>query len=1465
LGIPTGSFKTGKVGTQTVTGTVAIVFPDCRYLGFTNLYLFVMNLCGIAQVSMTGTYSNGEQDYGGLGLYTQYGIYGQYSIVAGPDASYNSDYESTSYPLPFDGPYSRSGTYTLAIDYEEWVTFSDTTTPYLDPNYGIVSPSPSVSAVYYLATKIGGNQSATITFEGQTVSWSETSTSSVEMDLSLSLIANIGPSSQYCAGDASLTGTFSSSLPINIATASAYQSQYSSEDNITLIESAEITSSTFTSTIATSSLTQSGYPGLDLVSPQYVCLEVTIYPSRNYIATGIIYALDQEFTGSVPINFSKYYGDPSPTTSGPSFGGSAQQQKYSYNLIAAYYAGYAGAGESYIASVDQTQPVTATTTNAWCVSNNEVYYFYTEVDDGGDEPVIVAEMGYNNQFRIHGYIAEAMTLALPSSFSVDASSSLAKWTGGFLTGEGIGCGECTTDAIAWSSTDATLLDGIQSALQSIPAIGSGNCSAAAGTLASGNGTITVTFGGYYALGPFPGLSVNGSGLSGGTVTAAKTTAGKSPVGGIAGATEVWTLTFTGVTGGSFTITAGATALTWNAIESAATATTGGIAFSGTASTLQTNVQSALDACPLVGSGNSVVSVSSASPDTGGGTGTALFTIAFEGSLAGQTISQCGINYSGTGTCNPGGQPTGSLITVSLTAMSSGDTFSFTIRIGDPYFNASGYRYLKFTNCLTDSETPQTRTLTIAGKTWTVVFPSTTAADVIIDLCNPTTGGAIFDITDSILAPGDCNPTLNPTGAATDGPLWGITYLTSFALTGFEAGSIESFGRVALVVGNSESPDLLSVWSTLWEPRFSSMTQYGPQWTNGGDAGTTFNVAENRACILITDGRQSWEHEAQGMIYIQPDSGVDTFEIYERTISDIVDIVNGGYALNGGPVGESANGGDNPYFGYYSQVPNGWTASKVIVASDDSDMLSNGYINDQLPSGWLNGDGCTAVPNAGGFSFQTSIGISPRTVQAQVLLSSISFYGGCGDVLGMGGSSPTPNTVYIPMSKVYRSQAWGLLLENPANGNAPPGTVATLYPAKGETQPSGTSVGVGSSGSPWGSSPTGQGDYATTGIALDGIVTVGPVLIYGTETYTTTGSRGVVFSQIAGAAMQSVTQNFNEAKVSRVAIRLPTASSPTAVAGILDIVEGINNVSAIVVFTPMEMPLVYPSTNDFQTIGSTYAIGAATDSVYGCAKLDKSDQLLVGTGRSQYLLAQAAAQSASPAGTLLRTTDGILYAILSESDATTAGVPQAAQITSVGGTPNQLVASSWLNNLSNYAPFTYCWIGGRLIFATETNLYSSTNDGATATDITPTAMGTPGASSSGHNMRPVFESVSSTVFLLYTQQPTTPDEGLLLLKCLISRDLGTTWTATDLDGDAGGTVDGNSVPGSTQPSVDGGPGWSSPDDVGPSIASIPDQIVGAVANGQRIIISYVDSNGNLQILRRTITNSSDHIVDGGTFS
>lgn len=89
----------------------------------------------------------------------------------------------------------------------------------------------------------------------------------------------------------------------------------------------------------------------------------------------------------------------------------------------------------------------------------------------------------------------------------------------------------TTSAITWSSTNATLVSNINTALNALPNLEDGEVVAAVGTMTSGIGTITLTFGGNRAK-LAVNLMVATSSLTGTAPTAVitETTAGVTATG-----------------------------------------------------------------------------------------------------------------------------------------------------------------------------------------------------------------------------------------------------------------------------------------------------------------------------------------------------------------------------------------------------------------------------------------------------------------------------------------------------------------------------------------------------------------------------------------------------------------------------------------------------------------------------------------------------------------------------------------------------------------------------------------------------------------------------------------------------------------------------------------------------------------------------------------------------------------------
>jgi hypothetical protein len=89
-----------------------------------------------------------------------------------------------------------------------------------------------------------------------------------------------------------------------------------------------------------------------------------------------------------------------------------------------------------------------------------------------------------------------------------------------------------TAPITWSSTNATLVSNIDTALEALPNIGTGEVTTAVGTMTAGIGTITCTFSGNYGVRPLSVMTVVTNSMTGTapTLTITRSTPGVAPSG-----------------------------------------------------------------------------------------------------------------------------------------------------------------------------------------------------------------------------------------------------------------------------------------------------------------------------------------------------------------------------------------------------------------------------------------------------------------------------------------------------------------------------------------------------------------------------------------------------------------------------------------------------------------------------------------------------------------------------------------------------------------------------------------------------------------------------------------------------------------------------------------------------------------------------------------------------------------------
>jgi hypothetical protein len=171
----------------------------------------------------------------------------------------------------------------------------------------------------------------------------------------------------------------------------------------------------------------------------------------------------------------------------------------------------------------------------------------------------------------------------------------------------------TTAAITWSATNNTLRDRVDAALEALPNIGAGGVTVAVGTMTSGVGTLTITFGGNLAKLVVPLITVANNSLVDATpptIAVVETTPGET------GVNEVQTLTIAAgpPTGGTFQLEFDGE-------------TTAAITWSATNATLLAAIDAALEALSNIGAGEIACAATTLTAGIG------ALTITFSGALA----------------------------------------------------------------------------------------------------------------------------------------------------------------------------------------------------------------------------------------------------------------------------------------------------------------------------------------------------------------------------------------------------------------------------------------------------------------------------------------------------------------------------------------------------------------------------------------------------------------------------------------------------------------------------------------------------------------------------------------------------------------------------------------------------------------------------------------------------------------
>lgn len=447
-----------------------------------------------------------------------------------------------------------------------------------------------------------------------------------------------------------------------------------------------------------------------------------------------------------------------------------------------------------------------------------------------------------------------------------------------------------------------------------------------------------------------------------------------------------------------------------------------------------------------------------------------------------------------------------------------------VRTFTPFFNFSGYRYLKLSGVSLDSGEDAV-TVELGGKTWTRYKATTTPTDLLIDLCDPDTGGAAYDITDTMYP--DRNPTLHyglddgtdDSGAgAQDGPLWGVGYAETLSITA-PGGKTLTISGIEMARRTRATVHMMPEWA----PRFENdMIPFGPQYSVPSASGepTVFTTRIKRGLIAVADGlRQALE--LPDLLVTKTEGGASGLTFYTPSTFSIgawVDAVNaGGFALGPSSIDTFAD---------YVTVSNGWTAAADAPANDSSTNLHDGLLNGDAPAYWLNGNG-VLYTNGAWISGVGRDATDALTLTAQLLCTSIDWYPGCGDALGIGGGGGDADAVVLAASWVSRAQAWGGLL---GDDHTPLGAARVELSAGPDAyglQTDGTVVGTDVAESV-------EGGYRTKGEGLIGFTAH-------TEPSPPNEGGGAnpdtIITEPSTGTVEGVAQTFHTAHLSRVALRV----------------------------------------------------------------------------------------------------------------------------------------------------------------------------------------------------------------------------------------------------------------------------------------------------------------------------------------
>jgi len=439
---------------------------------------------------------------------------------------------------------------------------------------------------------------------------------------------------------------------------------------------------------------------------------------------------------------------------------------------------------------------------------------------------------------------------------------------------------------------------------------------------------------------------------------------------------------------------------------------------------------------------------------------------------------------------------------------------------DPPFYLSGYRYLTLAGVSVDSGShPLTFTIAAgdgSSKSWTRTVTAT-PTDIVLDLCRPDGSNVTTDTQDTRWPVSDPRSTYTEAEGVAgqgDGPTWGVTSALSFSLTNLAAGRTYTMQGITQARQGNTTLTALPTYG----PDFGEfiVERPGQDFSGASDpgSGATAELRCRRGMVALTDGRQSLEFRDLRWIRItSPTAGIQDQARY-LSLAEAAGEISAGHLTPAAYTATSDPGNVSP----------GWqcTTSAPDTQGNTPQTLYGDYLTKDRPATFAGGGGMTWSQSAG---FQTYIGLDAAagvSLPGQVLISSVDWYPGCGDVFGLGGggSGGKDNPLIVGAQKIYRGQAHGFLVDQ--KGQPVPNQPVTLTGVGGPE--GGVQVGSGRSDA--------QGVYRTTGVGLTGYVTTGTA-----PDRASSNAQGIVASGSKHAA-----QTFRTRHISRAALVAPSSPS-----------------------------------------------------------------------------------------------------------------------------------------------------------------------------------------------------------------------------------------------------------------------------------------------------------------------------------